>query len=264
MTMDIKSFIQSGLLEAYLLGQCTPEERALVERMVAEHAEVRAEMAIIEMALEGYAAANAVPPPAWMKGRILERIEAEAPPTVERSPAPSRVSLRIFQALALGLVLLAGFLFFQQKNLTSEKTALESRLAELQRQIDDCAERGLQMEKLQQVNNLLRDRSTRNVPLGNTENPSLAGLAFLNASRCEVAIDLNSLPAPEQGKYMQFWSIVDGKPVSMGMVDLQASGGWQLIACQPNAVALAISLEDNPNGNPTPTQVLLVGGIPAG
>lgn len=268
--MDIQSFIQSGLLEAYVLGQCTAEERALVERMAAEHAEVRTELAIIEMALEGYAAANAVPPPGWMKGRILERLENEALPPSQTAPeAPtsgsgSRWSSWIFGLIGLSLALLAVYFFFQKNNLVSEKTALENRLQDLQRQLDDCSRRDSFRTKLEQVNLLLRDReTTRAVPLGKASGEAGVAYAYLNSQRCEVAIDLGTLPAPAPGKHYQFWSIVDGKPVSMGMVDLQATGGWQTIPCRENAVALAISLEDNPLGNAAPTEVFMVGNIPA-
>ncbi len=77
--MDIQSFIQSGLLEAYVMGQCTAQERAEVERMAAAHPEVRAELDAIERALEKVAQANAVPPPAGLRDQILERIQAEPP-----------------------------------------------------------------------------------------------------------------------------------------------------------------------------------------
>lgn len=267
--MDIQSFIQSGLLEAYVLGQCTTEERALVERMVAEHAEVRAELTVIEMALEGYAAANTVAPPDWMKGRILEVIENERISPIPAAPsAPAAGSsstiLRIFQLLALGFALLGGFFLFQKNNLASEKTALENRAAELQKQLDNCNRRDTLRAKLEQVNLLLRDHEgTHTVPLGKASGEVGVAYSYLNAVRCQVAIDLSSLPTPPAGKYYQFWSIVDGKPVSMGMVELQAVGGWQIIPCQENAVALAISLEDNPGGNPAPTEVFMVGNIPA-
>lgn len=269
--MSIQSFIQSGLLEAYVLGQCSAEERALVERMASQHAKVRTELASIEQALDSYAAANAVAPPAWMKERILEVIEKEGvspqtptPPAADAASS-SNTALRFFQLLALGLLLLAGFFFFQKNNLTSEKTRLETRLAELQKQMDDCVQRSQLMDKLQQVNVLLRDRDdTHTVPLSNgSDGGKFTAYAYHNAARCQVAIDLSSLPAPDAGKYFQFWSIVDGKPVSMGMVDLQAAGGWLTFPCQQNAVALAISQENNPQGNPTPTQVLMVGNIPA-
>lgn len=262
--MDIQSFIQSGLLEAYLLGQCTAEERALVERMAAQHAEVRAEMAAIEQSLEGYAAAHAAQPPAWMKDRILERIEQEASPTAPPAAPKSRF-LRLFPLLALALALLAGFFFFQKNNLTAEKNALETRVAELQQQINDCTGRDSLRMKLEQVNLMLRDRdNTRAVPLGNADGSPGTAVAYLNARRCELAIDLASLPAPAPGKYLQLWSIVDGKPVSMGMVDTAAAAGWQVVPCEAGAVAIAISSEDNPQGNSAPTQVLMVGNISAG
>lgn len=268
--MDLQSFIQSGLLEAYTLGQCTAEERALVERMIAQHAEVRAELASIEKALEGYASANAVQPPAWMKGRILEVIENEAnvsappPPSTTPGSRPGFLPLRLYQLLALSFALLALFFFFQKNNLAAEKTSLENRVADLQKQTDDCKQRDSLRTKLEQVNLLLRDReNTRTVPLGKVSGEAGVAYAYLNARRCEVAIDLGTLPAPAPGKHYQFWSIVDGKPVSMGMVALQSAGGWQAIPCRENAVALAVSLEDNPLGNPAPTEVFMIGNIPA-
>ncbi|HRI59405.1 MAG TPA: anti-sigma factor [Saprospiraceae bacterium] len=267
--MDLQSFIQSGLLESYVLGQCTAEERALVERMLGEHAEARAELAAIEKALEGYAAANAAAPPAWMKGRILDIIDNESatpkppapsPPTAPVSRPPN---LKLFQLLTLAFALLSGFFFFQKCNLDSEKTALETRVEGLQKQIDSCQEAGLLKEKLLQVNRLLRDRDdTRIVPLSNGANGKFTAFAYHNTARCEVAIDLNSLPAPDQGKYFQLWSIVNGATVSMGMVDLQAAGGWLVVPCQTGASVLAISQESNPKGNPAPTEVLMTGNIP--
>ena len=61
--MDIQSFLESGLLESYALGQCTATERTLVEDMLAQHAEARSELSAIESALEQYANAQAIAPP---------------------------------------------------------------------------------------------------------------------------------------------------------------------------------------------------------
>lgn len=263
--MDIQSFIQSGLLETYMLGQCTPQEQALVERMLAQHPEIRAEMSAIEAALENYAVANSAPPPPALKGRILDAIDREAPagtPAADNSVAPS--PSRLFLWVAIGLAVLGGILFFLNNRLATEKNTLETQVAELQQQIDACNEQSRQKEKLQQVNLLLRDRDdTQAVAMSNGENGKFTGYAYLNTARCEVAVDLQSLPAPDPGKYFQLWSIVNGAPVSMGMIDLQATGGWLLVPCQAGAVAIAISQESSPNGNPTPTQVLMAGNIAA-
>ena len=267
--MDLHSFIQSGLLEAYALGQCTAEERALVERMVAGHAEARAELAAIEQALEGYASANAAAPPAWMKGRILEAVGKEPaasplPPDRPAAGVPGNRTGWLLPALALALALLAAFFFYQYRNSETEKTDLQARVAELQIQVDDCNRRAAETDRMRQAVVLLRDRDTKVVELSNGEGGKATAYAYHNTVRCEIGLDVSSLPAPAPGKHLQFWAIVDGKPVSMGMVQLQAAGGWQTLPCLTGAAALAVSQEDNPNGNATPTQVVLVGNIPAG
>lgn len=263
--MDLQSFIRSGLLESYLLGQCTAEEQALVERMLKSHPEARAELAAIEKALEGYASAHAAAPAPGMKERILEAIDRESGSSATPISAPvnSSNTLRIYQLLALALALLCGFFFYQKNNIAAEKTELEKKAAELQKQVDSCLEESRKKETFQQVNLLLRDRDdTRAVALSNGENGKFTAYAYLNTARCEVAIDLNTLPAPDPGKHLQLWSIVNGVPVSMGMLDLQAAGGWQLVPCKTGAAAIAVSQESSPQGNPTPTQVLMVGNVP--
>jgi anti-sigma-K factor RskA len=260
--MDIQSFIQSGLLETYVLGQCTAEERALVERMVAAHAAVRAELASVEQALEGYANANAVAPPEWMKGRILDAIEDrenDMPETPDLSVSmPKPGLLRLFQAAAIALALLGAYQFYTIKQQGAEIGELKTTTSALQTQVDDCTRLEQRAEKLRQASVLLRDRDTRAVAL---DNGKATTYAYYNPVRREVALDLSGLQAPAPGKYFQFWAIVDGKPVNMGMVDLQTSDGWQMLPYLDNAVALAISQEDNPKGSPTPTVVVMVGNI---
>lgn len=260
--MDIQSFIQSGLLETYVIGQCSEEERDLVERMAAQHPEVRTELSAIEQALESYASGNAVAPPAWMKDRILDAIDQE-PAATGRQPSPpgsGTGGLRMLQILAVALAVAGSVLAYQLYRQQSEKAVLETRSSELQAQLDDCTRRAQQLDKLQQAVVLLRDRDTRAVPLDNGKGTAYA---YYNPVRREVALDLGGLPAPAPGKHFQFWAIVDGKPVSMGMVDLQSTGGWQSLPYFDNSAALAISQETSPAGNPTPTEVIMVGNVPA-
>ena len=52
-----QKLIESGILELYLLGEVSGEERAEVERMAGESEEVRQELFALEVALENYALA---------------------------------------------------------------------------------------------------------------------------------------------------------------------------------------------------------------
>lgn len=259
--MDIQSLIQSGLLEAYVLNQCSAGERAEVERLAALHPEVRAEIEAIERALEQVARANAVPPPDGLKTRIMQRIETEAnaAPPATGATGGGR-AFRLLPALGWAAALVLGVaLVWQNVRLNRADT----RIAELQTKITDCETQVRDQEKTQTLIALLRDRDTRTIILSDATTPDaiehITATVWHNPKRGETALDINSLPRPNPGRYFQFWAIVDGAPRSMGMVTLNGPDSWQPLPFIENAQAFAISEEDKPGGNATPTVVVMVG-----
>jgi mannose-6-phosphate isomerase-like protein (cupin superfamily) len=67
----IKEYIESGILEMYLLGLASEIEMAEVEKMAEQHEEVRNEMEIIADAIEMQAQQTAVEPHQNMKPLII-------------------------------------------------------------------------------------------------------------------------------------------------------------------------------------------------
>lgn len=253
-TMDLQSFIRSGLLEAYLLGQCSAEEHAQVERMAAQHPEVRAEMAAIEISLESYAAAHAVTPPDWMKARILERIGQEAPnqsPPDAPTPGPSKTPLRTFQIVAFLLAAASSFLFFRQKETNNENDQLRLEKESLQQQLAAC---NLQAQQPDPLAELLCDPATQRILV--SDGKGINTVFYYNSRLKKMAYDPYGLPIPKPGKHYQFWAIVGEQPVSMGM---QAANMCESVRTVESPQAFAISEEGDPAGNPTPTLVLAVG-----
>lgn len=250
--MDLQSFIQSGLLEAYVLGQCSPEERTQVERMAAEHAEVRAELSSIEASLEKYAASEAVLPPDWMKARIMERIEQEKPELSQPDlPTQGKGALRFFQLLAFVLLACVSFLFLKQKDLGKENDQLRLKSDSLQQQLVACNE---QAKIPDPITELLCDPATQHILV--SDGKGINTLVYYNARLKRMAYDPYGLPAPKPGKYYQFWAIVGDKPVPMGM---KSSSICESVRTVENPVAFAISEEDKPEGNDAPTLVLAIG-----
>jgi len=255
--MDLQTFIQSGLLESYVLGQVTAEERALVERMLPQHPEVRTELSAIEQAIEQYALAQAIPPPAWMKGRILDQLE-QMPPTGTGTAAPavSTGSTRLFQLLTAVFLLTAAFLWYKNNQLQTQQTAQQAQLAAVQTKLNDCSQHA---ETTREMVNLIRDSDTEVIKLmnGPTGGKGTA-LMYKNDVREATALDLSGVMAPSTpGKYLQLWAVINDTPVSLGMVHMQAPNGWQTLAYHAHVQYFAISEETNPNGNPTPTTVVM-------
>ncbi len=251
--MDIQSFIQSGLLEAYVLGQCSAEERVKVERMAAEHVEVRAELSSIQISLEAYAAAHAVQPPDWMKASIMQRLEHEKPdisPPDVPMPGPGKFPLRLFQFLAFVLAAACSFLFLRQKDMGRENQELRLKIESLQKDLVACNQ---EVQKTDPIAELLCDPATQRILV--SDGKGISTIVYYNANLKRMAYDPYNIPTPKIGHY-QFWAIVGGKPVSMGM---KAANLCESLRSVENAVAFAISEEDKPEGNATPTKVLAIG-----
>lgn len=71
----VKDYIESGILELYVMGNTTPEETAEVEQMMLLHREVSAEVEDISIALEQYAKANAIEPDPTLRPFVMATID---------------------------------------------------------------------------------------------------------------------------------------------------------------------------------------------
>lgn len=71
---DIRAYIETGILELYVLGDISPEEKLQVEGMAEKYPEIKAEIAEIEKALEAYALQNAVEPSNQLREQVLNSL----------------------------------------------------------------------------------------------------------------------------------------------------------------------------------------------
>ena len=75
MNSSVTAFIESGILELYVIGAATPQEAETVEEMAAAHPEVREELETISQAMESYAQAHAVKPKSSVKPLIMASLD---------------------------------------------------------------------------------------------------------------------------------------------------------------------------------------------
>ena len=258
--MDLQPFIQSGLLESYVLGQVTAEERSLVERMLSQHTEARTELSTIEQTIERYAMAQATPPPAWMKGRILDQLDQmPSPPgpvphgTVR--PMAAVGTLRLFQMLAAALLVAVAFLWYKNGEIQTQQTEQQTQFLSVQNRLNDCAQ---QAEKTQLIVNFMRDAGTEVIKLNNAADGKGTALLYKNDGQGTTVLDVSGVIAPSApNKYLQFWAVIDGKPVSLGMVQMQVPDSWHPLEHHGKVDFFAISEEDKRDGNLTPTVIVM-------
>jgi len=72
---NVKEYIESGILESYVMGSTTPDESKEVEEMLAVSEEIRKEMNAISDTLERYAEAYAIVPNITIRPLVMATID---------------------------------------------------------------------------------------------------------------------------------------------------------------------------------------------
>ena len=73
--MNIELYIQSGIVESYVLGLATPAEREEFEQLMPHYPELKVVLSDFEYQLELFAIDNEEPPPPGVRERIQARIQ---------------------------------------------------------------------------------------------------------------------------------------------------------------------------------------------
>lgn len=259
--MDIQEYIASGKLELYVLDLLPPLEKEEVFNHARQFPEIAKEIESLELGLEQFAQLHAISPPKGTYLGIKERIERAATQGSDLGSTPKTKPLYfLLTALALLAAVVLGLLV-QRSNLVSELENSRRELVELQ---SSCAEKEAKNAAIAQQLAIFQAKGNTTVSLAGSElSPNSFATVIYNSNTTKVYFSPDDLPAPPTGKQYQLWALVDGSPVSMGTVALDAEPGAFVEFPFVNSVgAFAITLEDE-GGKPTPdlSQLYVIGEV---
>jgi len=264
--VNIKEYIESGILEAYVLGSLSQEEQERVAADIARYPELAEEIAAIEDTMWLMAQAGAEEPPAELKGKIWAQVDNTIPGKISMPVSPKTIPLtrqlswqRAAVWIALTGSVLVNFILWSQRNNTQEaQVAVKAQLDTMQHQLA-----ALQTSTQKQAE-MLADSGMKTVVMQSMlPGHPMAATVYWNKTNGDAYLAMQKLPMPDKGKQYQMWVIQDGKPVSMGVIDnhlLKTPTVSKLPMEVKNGQAFAISLEKE-GGNPTPTEVYVLGKI---
>ena len=111
--MNIKEYISSGILEAYVLGDLSEQEMAEVQKNIAQYPELKAELARVEEVQEKLLMAAAIEPRAAVKAAIFEQVGNKAKVVAMDS---GNVNVwRYAVAASVTVALIAGYLAYDYR-----------------------------------------------------------------------------------------------------------------------------------------------------
>ena len=250
MREKIRIFLDTDLLEKYLLGTTNTEESLQVERYITMYPEVRDIYNELQENLETFAKMHAVKAPEGLRAKILNRIKAQN--------AGRRKFRRYAIAASVTAFLFAGSSYFfwnQNQNLQQENTIVNNKIKNLE---EDMRE---QLEDVRNQFIVLNNPQTRKYMVnGNTKAKELKAVAYINPVKKLAYINVRKLPnLPEDYDY-QMWAEVNGEMVNLGVIrNVDDKDKLRALPFAENAVSY-ITIEPK-GGNDTPTVQNIVANI---
>lgn len=264
--MNVSEYIESGILDVYVLGGLSPSEVEEVEQKATLHPEVALEIENLRKVFEEVLLSQKVQPPLSLKAKILDAIPDDSKKSRSNGKSLILSSYSYWAIAASWLVtLIVGALAFyyrdQWKQTESKMMALETQRQEMAEQFNFTK---LNFEEANRRLSLVSDSSIKRISLKKL--PNIAATAFAqvmwNPNQGELFINATYMPTTPEGKQYQLWAIVDGKPVDAGIIPEEGSLEFVQMKHILHATAFAITLEQK-GGSPVPTmeQMYVMGGV---
>lgn len=276
--MNIKEYIESGILELYLLGALSASESAEVTAMVSKYPELQDELNALEWDMLSVAEFG-VPEQLDMSilNKAMSRIEENTTEVkVEETkviPIASNVissnssTRSIFKSTAIAasvlLLLSLGLNYTQYKNKLNTQNQLADFNSKVENLIKENENNTLKASDLSKQLRVLADASTSKVTLKGVEGKESAlATVFWNNETKQTFLSINNLPTPPKGMQYQLWALADGVPVDAGVFDLEDSKSIQIAKNIQSAQTFAITLEEA-GGKPTPNlaELYVIGNV---
>ncbi len=252
--MNVQEYISSGIVESYVLGLASAEERTEFENMCLRHPEVLQARTNFELALEKQAMDGAVAPPSTLKQAIFNELETEGKVVTMQEPVPVRSLNWLKYAAAACVILLTGSIYW---NIT-----LTNKNRQLQNNYEGTVAKLGDMEKDLKIitqNSAIKMAAMKGMPAA----PGAFATVYWDTTSKDAYLLINNLPVPASDKQYQLWALMDGQPIDLGVIDNEYFINQDRLLLKAkntqNAQAFAITLEKK-GGNPTPEGDMIVKG----
>lgn len=281
--MDPKKYIESGILDDYVMGFVSDQERQEVQCLAKIYPEINEALRQAEDLMATWAADNAVAPPPELKGKILANLGEQEPAGSEMAMSPKEEAVVRELPLdseqsaknqtpfawiaAAAAVLLAAYLAWEWQSSLALQDEMQNIIVQQENRVDNLESdlQGLELskEEMQRSLAVLSDPNLQKVALNSVkEELSAAATIYWNPEEKKTYFLRNELPPEPSDAQYQLWAIVRGKPVSIGLLALNEETNLQLMEGIDKADAFAITLEPlGGSENPTLEQMVVLGKV---
>jgi anti-sigma-K factor RskA len=238
--MDINNYISSGIIELYVLGLCSPEEEKELEQLRRQYPELHAAIIQYETDMETKMLQNSTYPPATVDDAILQRLDSLQTPVIninehttpvrKLQPAATRW-LKVAAAAAVILFAISAYYNYTLYNKNKKLTTLTEASTESPLPLTDYQ--------------VITDPTITPVAMYGVGSHAICRCTmFWDKKSGKAYIMIHHLIKSSSAKDFQLWAEVDGKPVSVGLIDDSIRGKLIEVPGVPSgSVAFSVTLE---------------------
>lgn len=259
--MNLESYIASGILEAYALGEVTPTQKQKVEQYLIQYPELRVDLNQIERTLEALVFKNSLQPRKRVKEVILSKIDEQT--RLKTIIIHAKPVWRYATAASIAIALATSFMaYYYYTNWADTSIALNNLIAQNQQIAQDYNLVNEKLNKIQNDFSIIENSAFAKIVMKGTDNaPESMASVYWNSSTREVYLSIQNLREISRDNQFQLWAIVDGKPMDAGVFDLNFDGLIPMKSIE-GAVAFAVTIE--PRGGvqaPTLETMQVIGNL---
>lgn len=255
---NIQEYIDSGILEQFVLGLTSSQENLEIQSYIQKYPELKKEIIEIERTLEKYASQYSKPMSDDLKNKIVRSIDDLKVKNDTLNNSGSWITKALMFSSLL-VLFLCSYYFWKTgsemkivQNLQFNKLEYFKKLLEQ----DSLA----LMDCKNQLNYFRNKNSIRVILKGTTNSPHSIAVVYYDTISSKTMLDVLTLPEVPKEKQYQLWAIVKGKPVDLGVFDLDKNNSLKDIKFVSNANAFAITLEQKGGVvSPTMSQMFVIG-----
>ena len=250
MKEKVRIFLDTDLLEKYLLGTTSAEETARVERYIAMYPEVRKTYHELEENLEAFARLYSRKTPEGLRERIFSSIRSQR--------TGRKRFMRYAIAASIAALFFAGSSYFfwnQNQSLQQENAIVSNKIRVLEADMKE------QLEDVRNQFIVLNNPQTRKYLVnGNKKARDLKAIAYVNPVKKLSYINVRNLPQLPENQCYQMWAEVNGEMVNLGILkDLDDKD--KLLALPYGEKAMGYITIEPEGGNTSPTVQNIVANI---
>ncbi len=219
MNNEIKTFLESGKLEGYLMGTCCSDDKKKIEHYIETSPEVKKEYLALQEKIDNMAEKLSNNRPNGLKDAVISCLENDSDYRVKSILVKKRkkefynfipwVAAMIATIITISYIQTNHTLYNQNMEVHAQKEMLEHQFISQNEEIEVLKE---------ELAILGHNLSSRILLAGNQLSPNFNTTAFWNNLAGKAYLLINEMDQLDSNKCYQIWADIDGEMVNLGII----------------------------------------------